>query len=61
MVPLLVLYWPGAIPARGVLGGQMLLMIPAMVLLMVYRKEEYSAPHPRAGHLHHRRWFAGAH
>jgi hypothetical protein len=60
VLPLLLLYWIGAIPARGVLGGQMMLMIPAMVLLMLYRKEEYSAPHHRAGHLHRRRWFAEA-
>src|SRR6266536_413081 len=31
------------------------------LLVMLYRKKEYSSPHPRAGHLHHRRWFAGAH
>jgi hypothetical protein len=60
VLPLLVLYWLGAIPSRGVLGLQMMLMIPAMLLLMLYRKEEYSAPHHRAGHLHRRRWFAQA-
>jgi hypothetical protein len=30
-----------------------------MLVAMLYRKEEYSAPH--ATHRHHRRWFAGAH
>ena len=38
----------------------MMLMIPAMVLAMLYRKAEYSAPHQTALHPH-RRWFAGAH
>jgi hypothetical protein len=61
VLPLLVLYELGVIPARGVLGGQMMLMIAAMVLTMLYRKDEYSAPHQRVGHSHHRRWFAGAH
>jgi len=62
LLPLLLLYWLGAIPGRGVLGGQMMLMIPAMLLLMLYRKDEYSAPHDRAaGHLHRRRWFVHAH
>jgi flagellar biosynthetic protein FliP len=46
VLPLLVLYWLGSIPSRGVLGLQMMLMLPAMLLLMLYRKEKYSAPHP---------------
>ena len=45
VLPLLVLYEVGAIPARGVLAGQMMLMIPAMLVAMLYRKDEYSAPH----------------
>src|SRR5512132_760763 len=45
VLPLLVLYGFDVIPARGVLGGQMMLMIPAMLGAMVYRKEEYSALH----------------
>ena len=62
LLPLLVLYAPlDLIPAQAVLGLQMLLMIPAMVLAMLYRKEEYSAPHQRAWNPYHRRWFAGAH
>jgi flagellar biosynthetic protein FliP len=61
LLPLLVLYWLDLLPPQAVLGLQMMLMIPAMVLAMLYRKEEYSAPHHRSGHLHHRRWFAGAH
>ena len=58
--PLLVLYGLGAIPARGVLGLQMLLMLPAMLLLMVYRREEFSAPHHGSLQLRRRRWFAPA-
>ena len=38
---------------------QMMLMIPAMLAAMLYRKE-YSAPHQRAGHLAGARWFAHA-
>jgi len=56
VLPLLVLYGFDVIPARGVLGGQMMLMIPAMLGAMFYRKEEYSAPH--TAHGHRRRWFA---
>jgi hypothetical protein len=59
VLPLLLLYELGAIPARGVLGGQMMLMIPAMVVAMLYRKDEYSAPH--TGHGHRRRWLAHVH
>ncbi len=41
----LVLYVVGAIPAQGVLAMQMMLMIPAMLGAMLFRKDEYSAPH----------------
>jgi hypothetical protein len=58
LLPALVLYAFGAIPAQGVLGMQMMLMIPAMLGAMLNRKEEYSAPH--RAHGHHRRWFAEA-
>jgi hypothetical protein len=58
LLPALVLYAVGAIPAQGVLGMQMMLMIPAMLGAMLYRKEEYSALH--RAHRHYRRWFAGA-
>ena len=60
LLPLLLLYSLDLIPAQAVLGLQMLLMIPAMVLAMLYRKDEYSAAHQRVWHPH-RRWFAGAH
>ena len=60
LLPLLLLYSLDLIPAKAVLGLQMMLMIPAMVLTMLYRKDEYSAPHQTARHPH-RRWFAGAH
>jgi hypothetical protein len=60
VLPLLVLYALGAIPARGVLGLQMMLMIPAMLGAILYRKEEYSAPHPGTPHRHRIRWFAQA-
>jgi hypothetical protein len=59
LLPAFVLYGLGAIPARGVLGMQMMLMLPAMLGAMLYRKEEYSAPH--AAHRHHRRWLAHLH
>jgi hypothetical protein len=61
LLPAFVLYAFDAIPARGVLGMQMMLMIPAMLAAMLYRKEEYSAPHHRASHRRRRRWFAPAH
>jgi hypothetical protein len=59
VLPLLVLYGFDVIPARGVLGGQMMLMIPAMLAAMLYRKEEYSSPH--TAHGHRGRWFAHVH
>src|SRR5512146_2647781 len=49
LLPALVLYAVDAIPARGVLGMQMMLMVPAMLAAMLYRKEEYSAPHTAHG------------
>jgi hypothetical protein len=60
LLPLLLLYSLDLIPAPAVLGLQMMLMIPAMVLAMLYRKEEYSATHQTAWHPY-RKWFAGAH
>jgi hypothetical protein len=60
LLPALALYGAGAIPSRAVLGIQMMLMIPAMVALMLYRKEEYSAPHARHRHPRRLRWFAAA-
>ena len=59
VLPLLVLYWLGAIPAPGVLGLQMMLMVPAMLGSMLYRKEEYSAPH--TAHRYRTRWLAHVH
>jgi hypothetical protein len=58
VLPVLVLYGAGVIPARGVLGMQMMLMLPAMLGAMLYRKEEYSAPH--AAHRHRGRSFLAA-
>jgi hypothetical protein len=58
VLPALVLYGAGVIPARGVLGMQMMLMLPAMLAAMLYRKEEYSAPH--AAHQHRGRSFLAA-
>lgn len=60
LLPLLLFYSLDLIPAEAVLGLQMMLMIPAMVLAMLYRKDEYSAPHHATRHPH-RKWFAGAH
>jgi hypothetical protein len=59
VLPLLVLYWLGAIPSEAVLGLQMMLMLPAMLGAMLYRTEEYSAPHTAYGH--RGRWFAHPH
>jgi hypothetical protein len=59
VLPLLVLYGLGAIPAPAVLGLQMMLMIPAMIGAMLYRREEYSAPH--TAHEHRRHWLAHVH
>jgi len=59
LLPALVLYGFGAIPAQGVLAMQMMLMIPAMLAEMLYRKNEYSAPH--TAHRHRRRWLMDAH
>ena len=60
LLPAFVLYAFDAIPPEGVLGVQMMLMIPAMLAAMLYRKDEYSAPHQRTRHLAHGRWFAEA-
>jgi hypothetical protein len=53
-----MLYSVGVIPARGALGLQMMLMIPAMLAAMLYRTEEYSALH--SADSHRRRWFVVA-
>jgi hypothetical protein len=56
---LLVLFWLGVIPEGPVVPLQMALMLPAMILLMLYRADEYSAAHaPTAPG--RRRWFAHA-
>ncbi len=60
VLPLLGLYWLDAIPARGVLGLQMMLMLPAMLGVMFYRRDEYSAPHHATWDLHRRHGLAGA-
>lgn len=43
---LLVLFWLGFISAHVVLPLEMALMIPSMVLVMLYRIDEYSGPRP---------------
>ena len=60
LLPLLLLYSRDLILAQAVLELQMMLMIPAMVLAILYRRDGYSASHQTARHPH-RRWFAGAH
>ena len=56
---LLVLFWVGVIPKGTVVPLQMVLMLPAMILVMLYRVDEYSAPHePTAPGRRH--WFAHA-
>jgi hypothetical protein len=59
VLPVLGLYVFDVVGFDGVLGLQMALMIPAMLAAMLYRKEEYSAPH--ATHRHRRRLFTGVH
>ena len=59
VLPVLALYVFDVVGFDGVLGLQMALMIPAMLAAMLYRKEEYSAPH--ATHRHRRRLFTGLH
>ena len=49
VLPLLLLYWLGVIPAGGVLALQMIVMVPAMLALMLYRSAEYNSPHDRGG------------
>jgi len=56
---LLVLFWLGVIPEGAVLPGQMALMVPAMVLVMLYRVDEYGTPHAPSA-LGRRHWFAHA-
>jgi hypothetical protein len=59
LLPAFALYAFDLIPARGVLGMQMMLMVPGMLAAMLYRKEEYSAVHH--AHPQRRRWFVHAH
>lgn len=54
---LLALYGLGVISKGPVLPGQMILMLPAMLLVMLFRVDEYSAPHAPASP-GRRRWFA---
>jgi hypothetical protein len=42
---LLVLFWLGVISAHVVLPVQMALMLPSMILVMLYRFDEYSGAH----------------
>jgi flagellar biosynthetic protein FliP len=56
---LLVLFWLGGIPDGAVVPLQMVLMLLAMILVMLYRVDEYSAPHTRTAP-GRRRWFAHA-
>jgi hypothetical protein len=57
VLPLLALYWSGVISTSMALVLEMALMMPAMVGLMLYRADEYSAPHSSA-HLFHARRLA---
>jgi hypothetical protein len=54
---LLALFALGVVPKGSVLPGQMVLMLPAMILVMLYRVDEYSAAHTATGP-GRRRWFA---
>ena len=42
----LVPFWLGFLPGGAPVGLEMLLMVPAMLLAMFYRVDEYSEPHP---------------
>ena len=59
VLPVLALYVFDVVGFDSVLALQMALMIPAMLVAMLYRKAEYSAPH--TAHRHRRRWFAHVH
>ena len=56
LLPLLSLYGAGVLSTGAVLGAQMMLMLPAMLGAMLYRKDEYSAPHTA----HRQRWRLSA-
>jgi hypothetical protein len=45
---LLVLLWLGLTSAHVLLPLEMALMAPSMILLMLYRVDNYSQPHPAA-------------
>jgi hypothetical protein len=45
VLPLLVLFWLGVITSSAVLPVQMALMLPGMILVMLYRFDEYSEVH----------------
>jgi hypothetical protein len=51
----LALFWARGIAAGAVLGIAMILRLPAMLAVMLYRREEYSSPH--RAHGHRGRWF----
>lgn len=51
IVPLLVLYALDEVSVRGVLCWQMTLMLPGMLGAMLYRKDEYTAPHDAHHHV----------
>jgi O-antigen/teichoic acid export membrane protein len=42
---LLVMFWLGAVSAHIVLPLEMVLMLPSMIGVMLYRREDYSKPH----------------
>ena len=44
-IALLALFWLGVISAHVVLPLEMALMVPAMVVVMLYRVDEYTVPH----------------
>lgn len=55
---LLALFAFGVFPKAFVLPGQMVLMLPAMLLVMLSRVDEYSAPHTATAHSRKRRFAA---
>ena len=60
VLPLLVLYAFDLISEGGVLLWQMTLMLPAMLGVMLYRNDEYTAPHRTHVSLFRRlRWSSG--
>jgi hypothetical protein len=49
---LLVPFWLGVVSAGVVLPSEMVLMLPAMILVMLAHVDDYAEPHPAMGRRH---------